>query len=74
MNMYLPSRITTIVYWMFDSHMADFVMVQTLRYICWKRTGKCDRESVEKFMAGIPNIMRNMMTKTGARLKDEYFL
>ena len=73
--MYLRGRLEIIFFWLFDPEMADFVMVQTLRWKMKKRTGKCDKETVVNwFKTNMPHLWENIITRQGVKIEDEYFL
>jgi hypothetical protein len=73
--MYLKERIGIIFEWLTSPNMADFVVVQTIRWRVKEKTGLSDKETVIAWMEkNMPNTWKNMTTGTGLKLKDEYFL
>jgi hypothetical protein len=72
--MFLKGRLVVIWDLLFNPNMADFVIIQTLRWQIKKRVGKCDKETVVKWMESKMPHTWEALLRSGVKIKDEHFV
>jgi hypothetical protein len=72
--MYLKARLIMLWHWLSSPELTDFVVIQMIRWIVHKHTGRKDKDFVINWMETHAPQLWEQALKEGLKVKDEYFV